>query len=88
MTGADARFVVLPRYGPTRLLLWDIEKSTWAGSCAGPVSQWIHALLSADRSIMAAVGVRIAPGNTQYMILTWDLTQLSHHADSADHDPP
>ena len=88
MTGADARFVVLPRYGPTRLYLWDLEKSAWAGSCAGPVSQWIHALLSSDRSVLAAVGVKIAAGNTQYMILTWDLTQLSRDADSADHDLP
>jgi len=88
MTGADARFVVLPRYGPTRLYLWDLEKSAWAGSCAGQVSIWIHALLSADRSVMAAVGVKIAAGNTQYMILTWDLTQLSREADSADHDLP
>jgi len=88
VTGADARFVVLPRYGPTRLQLWDLERSAWAGSCAGPVTQWIHALLSADRSVMVAVGVRIAPGNTQYMILTWDLTRLSRDADSADHDLP
>jgi len=88
MTGADARFMVLPRYGPTRLQLWDMEKSAWAGSCAAPVTQWIHALLSADRSVMAAVGVSVASGNTQYMILTWDLTQLSRDDDSADHDLP
>ncbi len=73
MTGADARFVVLPRYRPAGLHLWDLEKSAWAGSYAGPVSQWVHARLSADRSFMAAVGVSIAAGQTQYMILTWDL---------------
>ncbi|TDJ57068.1 MAG: hypothetical protein E2O40_03580 [Planctomycetota bacterium] len=84
VTGADARFVVLPKYGPTELHLWDVEKADWAGSCAGPVNQWVHALLSSDRSVLAAVGV----SNTQYMILTWDLTQLSPDADSADHDLP
>ncbi|MEE8458876.1 MAG: hypothetical protein V3S08_03330 [Phycisphaerales bacterium] len=71
--GADARTVVLPKYGPSELHLWDIETSAWAGSFTGPVSLWFRARLSADRTHMVALGLNVAGGRTQFKILTWDL---------------
>ena len=71
--GADRRYVVLPRYGPTELHLWDIERSTWARACAAGVTMWTWARLSADDSRLVAIAVAAIGGGTQYKIITWDL---------------
>ena len=72
-SGADERFVILPRYNPAELRLWDLQRATWTLSCRGPVSLWHRAKLSADRSLMLAVARNVAGGQTQYKILKWNL---------------
>ncbi len=71
--GADRRYVVLPRYGPTELHLWDIERSTWAQACAARITTWTWARLSADDSRLVAIAVGATGRGRQYKIITWDL---------------
>ncbi len=71
--GADRRYVVLPRYGPTELHLWDIERSTWARACAARITTWTWARLSVDDSRLVAIAVGATGRGRQYKIITWDL---------------
>ncbi|MEE8129298.1 MAG: hypothetical protein V3T48_03370 [Vicinamibacterales bacterium] len=93
VVGADSRFVVLARYNPNELYLWDLDTSAWAGAYAGPVNFWIRASLGtvgtdgsggSDKSIMVAVATSFVRARRKDKIITWDISTLSRDRDPAE----
>ena len=89
--GADSRFVVLYRYRPSELHLWDLNASAWVGVFTGPVRDWRLARLGtngSDGSVMVAVGTSFAGAVRTDKILTWDISTLSGDRDPGEPGAP